>query len=164
MFGKKELVRKPESGALTPWKPFRELDDFRSLMSSVLEDFFAGNGHDLTLDVSGGRMWAPPVDVEESDKEYAFKVELPGVEKDDFKVEIQSGALVISGERKEKKEEKTKNYLRHEQYCGSFKRAFSLPEDANAEGIKAAYKNGILTVTVQRSEKAKPKAIPVNVA
>jgi HSP20 family protein len=89
---------------------------------------------------------------------------MPGLEKDEFKLECQAGAFIISGERKEKKEEKGLHYLRTEQYHGEFRRKIALPEDANAEAIKAVYKNGILTVTVPRLEVAKPKAIPISVS
>lgn len=163
MLGKKEPARR-EEGALTAWRPFREMErDIKDLMSATIEEFL-GNGHGLKpIDAFGGKAWAPAVDVEESEKEYTFEVELPGLEKNDFKVELQSGTLVISGERREAVEHKGRTCLRHEQYYGQFRRAFSMPVDAVPEGIKAAYKNGILTVTVPRSEKAKPKAIPVHV-
>ncbi|MDE2038404.1 MAG: Hsp20/alpha crystallin family protein [Elusimicrobia bacterium] len=163
MLGKKELVRREEGGLLSPWRPFRELQqDLRELMSTTLEDFF-GDGRQWQVDAFGGRGWGPAVDVEESEKEYVFEAELPGLEKNDFKVEMQNGTLIISGERKENVEQKTKSYLRHEQYYGQFRRSFTMPVDANPEGIKAEYKKGILTITVQRLEKAKPKAIPVAV-
>lgn len=162
MFGRKEPSRKPESGALTAWKPSREMTDVRDFMSRAFEDFF-GNGREWPMDFFGVKSWAPAVDVEEKDKEYVFAVELPGLKKDDFKVEMQDGTLTISGERLEKKEDKGSNYIRHEQHYGLFRRAFTMPPDASAEGIKAAYKGGILTITVPRSEKAKPKAVPVEV-
>lgn len=158
-----ELTRREETGALSPWRPLRDLQrEFRDMMSTTLEDFF-GDGRQWPVDLLGGRGWGPAVDVEESDKDYIFEVELPGLQKDDFKVEMQNGTLIISGERKEGSEHKGKNYLRHEHYYGQFRRVFAMPVDANAEGIKAAYKNGILTITVQRLEQAKPKAVPVKV-
>jgi HSP20 family protein len=166
MAGKSELTRREETGTLSPWRPFRDIErEMRSMLSSTLEDFF-GDGHIVgrPLDVFGGRGWGPAVDVEENDREYTFEVELPGLEKDDFKVEMQNGTLIISGERKESSEHKGKNLLRQEQCYGQFRRSFSMPVDANPDAIKAAYKNGILTVTVQRVEKAKPKSIPVSIA
>lgn len=160
---KKEIVRRSGSGTLVPWVPFREGWELKNVLSDVLEDVFGGNGHDWRLDLQGGRQWLPSADVQETDKEYLLSLELPGVGKDDFRIELQGRTLIVSGEKKSEKEEKGKNYLRHEQYYGAFKRSFLLPEDAAADGVKAGYKNGILKISVPRSEKAKPKSIPIDV-
>lgn len=157
MLGRRDIMRRTEPG-LAPWTPFRELDDLRNVMSAALEDFFTGTASELQP-----RAWAPAVDVEERDKDYLFSVEAPGLDKSDVKVELQNGNLVISGERKEEKDEKRKGYLRHEQYYGAFRRSFPLPEDAVSEGLKATYKNGILKVSVPRSEKSKGKNVQINV-
>lgn len=135
----------------------------RDLIDSAFEDFFSGKGFERRLELPGGGQWLPAVDVEETEKEYVCSLALPGLEKDDFHVETQNGTMVVSGERKEKKEEKGKNYLRHEQYYGSFRRSFTLPADASSEGIKAVYRNGVLKLTIPRVETAKPKSIKVSV-
>ena len=159
MLGRKSLVRKTDTSALTPWTPFRELEDVQNVVSSALEDFFQGG-----LDIqAASHAWLPAVDVEERDKDYVFSVEVPGVEKDQVRVELQNGSMIISGERKEEKEEKRKNYLRHEQSFGAFRRQFAMPQDAASEGLKATYKNGLLKITVPRLEKAKAKTVPINV-
>jgi len=132
-------------------------------MFEAMEDFFNDGGRDWPMDLLGGRAWRPAVDVEETEHEYVFQVELPGLAKEDVKIEMRGGMLVISGERKEQKEEKGHHCIRHELHVGQFQRAFSMPDDADPDKIKAAYKHGILTVTVKRLETAKPKVIPIDV-
>ncbi|MBI3549056.1 MAG: Hsp20/alpha crystallin family protein [Elusimicrobia bacterium] len=147
MVNAKELAR-PSGTALFDWP-------------LALEDLFRGERGEWPMHVLGGRSWVPPVDVEETEKEYVFRIELPGMSKEDFKVERKNNALIISGERNENKEEKRKNYLRHEQYHGMFRRVFMLPDDATPDGIRAAHKDGILTVRLHRAGTVKPKSIPV---
>src|SRR5439155_13006421 len=106
--------------------------------------------------------WTPLADSTEDDREYVIKAELPELKKEDIKVTAENGVLTISGERKFEKEEI--KYHRVERGYGSFVRTFALPEDADAEKIKAAFKQGILEVHLPKNEKAKPKQIEVNVA
>src|SRR3977135_2093132 len=108
--------------------------------------------------------WAPLADITEDEKEYVIKAELPDVKKDDVKVTVENGVLTISGERKFEREENKKKYHRVERAFGTFVRSFSLPDVADASKVKAEFKNGMLTVHVPKSEKAKPKQVEVNVA
>ncbi len=104
------------------------------------------------------------VDITEDDKEYLIKAELPEIKKEDVKITVQNNVLAISGERKYEKEEKDKKYHRVERAYGSFLRSFTLPEDADGSKVAAEYKDGILTVHLPKSEKAKPKSIDVKVS
>jgi len=113
--------------------------------------------------VSRRDTFAPATDIEETDKEYALTFELPGMKKDDIKVSVEDGVLTVSGEKKEKKEEKNKNLVRTEIQSGSFSRSFTLPKSVDVSNISADYKDGILTVTLQKREEAKPKQIEVKV-
>jgi HSP20 family protein len=145
---------------LTRWEPLREMEDFQNRLSS----FFArpprrGNGHeDITLSD-----WTPLADITEDDKEYIIKAELPEMKKEDVKVTVENAVLTVSGERKFEKEEKKKKYHRVERGYGTFVRSFTLPDDADATKVKAEFKNGLLTVHLPKSEKAKPKQIEVNI-
>ncbi len=96
----------------------------------------------------------PRLDVSVTDAEYAVSVELPGVSEKDVSIEVEDHALVISGEKKNENEAKDaeKGWYRVERSYGSFRRMLALPEDANAEGIKAAYKDGILKISIPRVE------------
>jgi HSP20 family protein len=108
--------------------------------------------------------WTPLADITEDDREYVIKAELPELRKEDVKVTVENGVLTISGERKFEKEEKQKKYHRVERGYGSFVRTFALPEDADADKVKAVFKQGMLEVHLPKNEKAKPKQIEVQVA
>jgi len=142
---------------LTRWEPM-ELADVENRLSR----FFGRrtNGRDdITL-----ADWAPLADITEDDKEYVIKAELPDVKKEDVKVTVENGVLTIAGERKFEKEEKNKKYHRVERSYGSFVRSFALPDLAAADKVKAEFKDGMLTVHVPKSEKARTKQVEVKVS
>jgi HSP20 family protein len=96
----------------------------------------------------------PRLDLAATDKEYTVSVELPGVEATEVKVELVNDTLRVTGEKKQEKEEKEKDFYRMERSYGSFQRVLSLPEDADQENIKAVFKNGVMTVTLPRKSPA----------
>jgi HSP20 family protein len=107
--------------------------------------------------------WAPAFDVYEEKDNFTVKAELPGMKKEDISVSLHEGNLIISGERKsETKSEGTAVY-RSERFFGKFQRAVPLPPTIDAKSVKAEYKDGILTVTLPKTEEAKPKQIEVKV-
>ena len=107
--------------------------------------------------------WAPALDVQEDADNFSIRVELPGLKREDIAVSLQDGALVISGERKSEKVEDGVEVHRQERYYGKFQRALTLPAPVAADKVKAQYKDGILTVTLPKTEEAKPKQIDVSV-
>lgn len=107
--------------------------------------------------------FAPAMDLKEREDAYVAEIEMPGMKPDDFKVEVQDGVLSIRGERKQETEEKTKQWHRSERVYGSFERRVALPSSVDAEKVEAAYKDGVLTVTIPKSPEAKPKSIQVKV-
>src|SRR5712691_2837496 len=116
---------------LTTWNPFRELDELQNrIFFGGLPIRFPTNGKALSMPD-----WSPLVDITEDDHEYLFKADLPEMKKDDVKVTIENGILYISGERRAEKEEKKKKFHRLERFFGSFKRTFSVPEDADTTKI-----------------------------
>jgi HSP20 family protein len=108
----------------------------------------------------------PSVDIAASDKEYTITVEIPGVDEKQITVELSGDTLLIRGEKELRKEENKKDYHCVECSYGAFQRQLSLPEDADPEAIKAAYKQGVLTLTVPRRAAARPtpKQIDVHAA
>lgn len=110
------------------------------------------------------RPWSPNVDIFETDNELLLKADLPGLEMNEIDIQIENGTLTLRGERKFEKESKDGGYHRIERSYGSFVRYFSLPETVNPEGVKADYKNGVLTVTLPKKELAKPRQIKVQVS
>ena len=105
--------------------------------------------------------WAPALDVHEDKNAYTIRVELPGMKREDIEVSLQNGALVISGERKTETIKDEVEVHRQERYFGRFSRALTLPTAVSGNQVKAAYKDGILTVTLPKAEEAKPKQITV---
>jgi HSP20 family protein len=104
---------------------------------------------------SGGSSYAfvPKVDIIENEKAYEISVAVPGISKDDFKVDLNDNLLTVSGERKFSKEKKENNLHVLETQYGNFSRSFSLPENVDAGKIDAKYNNGILEITVPKDEK-----------
>ena len=107
--------------------------------------------------------WAPALDVQEDKDKFTIRVELPGLKREDIDVSLQDDALVISGERKSEKVEEGVEVHRQERFYGRFQRALTLPERVAADQVKADYKDGVLTVTLPKTEEAKPKKIDVSV-
>jgi HSP20 family protein len=103
----------------------------------------------------------PPVDINESDKEFLITVEVPQIEKDDIKIEVQNGMLNISGERKYENEDKKAHRI--ERFYGSFQRSFKLPDNVLEDKIHADHKNGVLYVNLPKSEVKKPAKLEIKV-
>lgn len=147
---------------LVRWDPLRELED----MSERLNRMFARptstrqNGKEA-LTVAD---WIPQVDISEADQEYVITAELPGLRKEDVKITLEDGVLTVQGERKHEKEEKGTRYHRVERSYGSFVRSFTLPDVIEETNVAAEFKDGVLSIRLPKSEKAKPKAIEVKVA
>ena len=107
--------------------------------------------------------WIPQVDVVETEAEFLLHAELPGVEKQDVKLSIERGVLTLAGQRDQAKEEKGRQYHRVERAYGRFARSYTLPELVDEQKLTAEFRNGVLTVHLPKSEKAKPKSIAVQV-
>jgi HSP20 family protein len=113
-------------------------------------------------DEAASAMWAPRVDLLESDDAYVLEVDVPGLKRDDININFHDQTLTISGERSsEKKEEKKGEYVRVERQYGNFYRSFTLPRSVDSNKIEASYENGVLIVTVPKAEESKPRKIDV---
>lgn len=129
---------------------------FEEEMGGLMEKFFGrGDGGWLS------EAFTPSANVAETEGEYEVTVELPGLKPEEVNVEYKNGALWISGETKEEKEEKGKTYHRIERRHGEFRRMFELGGPVNEEAIEAKFDNGVLKVSLPKSEAAKPKHIEV---
>jgi len=146
--------------SLIQWEPFANTDSvFNRLVSSSLARWPRG-----LREASGGKLeWSPSADISETDQEYVIRAELPAVKKEDVQVTFDDGMITIKGERKQQREDKSEKYHRIESFYGSFERAFTLPENINADSIRCESKDGILTVHIPKmqTQKAKPKQISV---
>ncbi len=139
-----------------PWDPFREIDSLRGDMERLFDSMLGRYPHER---VEG--LWAPPVDVEETENAILVRAELPGMKKKDIKISLSGDTLCISGERKHKSEEKGRTFHRIEQVYGKFQRSLLLPADVVADKAKASYKNGILELSLPKSEQAKAREIAI---
>lgn len=109
-----------------------------------------------------GMAFSPTCNFKESDKEYIVQFDIPGVNKDDVKIEIQNNRLTVSGERKEKKEEKDAKHFLAEAYYGSFMRSFALPAEVDENKVDAHYEDGVLTVKVPKTATTKAKEVKIH--
>lgn len=124
-------------------------NDFVPTSFSALVDRFFND----SITRAGGSTFVPKTDVVETANAYEVHLALPGVNKEDFNIEVNDNYLTISGERKFQNEKKDKNYHAIETHYGSFSRSFTLPENIDASKINAKYNNGILEVTIPKDEK-----------
>jgi HSP20 family protein len=143
---------------LVRFEPFADFGNLRS----VFNDLFDEN-HGRSSTQSSVSKWYPAVDVLESKDSYLIRAELAGMKREDIKVEIKDGTLVLSGERKSEKPEEGVEYRHVERVTAKFWRSFALPETARQDGIEATYKDGILEIRVPKVEKAKPRQIEISV-
>jgi len=149
-------VARAGGGAAYPYSPLLGLHaEMDRLFENVFRSFglgFPSLGPE-TPSLEGGFL-KPKVDVAGSDKEYTITAELPGLEEKDVTVEIKGDSLVIRGEKRKEEKAEGKDYYRVERSYGSFQRVLNIPEDADVDGIKAAYRNGVITVTLPRKAQA----------
>jgi HSP20 family protein len=132
---------------------FDELFSLRGELGRLFGDLTTGNVRNLI------NHWAPALDLEENENDFKVDIELPGVKKEDIKVSVENDVLTISGERKQGVD--VKEAGRSERYFGKFSRTVTLPSHVDSAGAKAAYKDGVLTVTVPKAESAKPKTVNI---
>jgi len=144
---------------LVRYNPNKRLNRLSNNFDTFFENFF--NAPVFKDGVESDFM--PKVDIVETKDEVNLHFELAGMEKDQIKVVVEDGVLSVTGERKNESEEKDKNYIRVERSHGNFSRSFTLSENIDQNSIQADYKNGILNVTLKKTEKAKPKEITVDV-
>ena len=145
----------------TKWNPYRELEELLDIYSRP-----AGRrpqretGHEIMTTAD----WAPVVDIKETAGEYIIKAELPEVKKEDVKVSLNEGVLLIEGERRMEKEEGEEGkYHRIERAYGSFARSFTLPDDVEAEKIRAEHKEGILYLHLPKHAEPPAKSVKIKV-
>ena len=116
--------------------------------TSWFDDFF---NDDFFLVPSSKGNSIPATNIEETDEEFILNMAIPGMNKEDINVELDNGVLTVSGEREDRAEESEKNYTRKEYSFSSFKRSFTIPENAT-ETVTANYKDGVLNITIPKKE------------
>ena len=134
-----------------PSKAFSLMGDFLNDLPKSFRDDFAGNGNVFV-----------PVNIKETKEAYQLEVVAPGMDKNDFNVNIEKNILTVSGEKKNEVKDENEKQIRREYSFRSFKRSFTLDETIDAEKIEATYANGVLMLNLPRKEEVKTsKAISV---
>jgi HSP20 family protein len=145
------------------WNPLREMDEAQNRFNPFFLAGFPnriGSGEIHSLTVAD---WSPEVDISQDDHEYLLKADLPEMKKDDVRVTVEDGVLSVSGERKSVKEDQKKKFHRIERSFGTFRRSFTLPEDADSTKVTAEFRDGVLKVHLPTTPIARSKAIEVKV-
>lgn len=143
------------------WNPFSEMDQLNNQLNHLLFGTRAASSRGKSAEAHD---WVPLVDIVEGDSEYVIKAELPEIDKKDISVKVEDGVLTLSGERKAETVSDEARVHRIERSYGKFVRTFRVPKNADAEKVGAAFKDGVLRVTLPKVEEAKPKSIEVAVA
>jgi HSP20 family protein len=149
---------------LITWNPLREMDEAQNRFNPFFLAGFPnrmGSGEIHSLTVAD---WSPEVDISEDDQGYLLKADLPETKKEDVKVTVEDGILSVSGERKSVKEDQKRKFHRIERSFGTFRRSFTLPEDADSTKVTAEFRDGVLKVHLPTTTKARSKALEVKVA
>lgn len=149
---------KSTAPAPSPWSA---LDDLRSEVDHLFQDFSRGNWPhpfgSIRFEPTFHRYftWSTPaVDIIEKDTAFEITAELPGIEPKDVDVSLKNGSVVIKGEKQEEREEKTKEHHVKERHYGSFERSFPVPQGADISAIEATFHNGVLKVTLPKTAEA----------
>jgi HSP20 family protein len=130
------------------------LMNLRDEVDRMFRDLYDGNEHQ-----SG---WMPSVDITEDKDSFVLSAELPGVKKEDVKISVRDNTLTIEGEKKSTSEKKDDDYYRNERFFGKFTRSFTLNSEVDTDKIKADFEHGVLTVSLPKTEKVKPRQIAIN--
>ena len=144
---------------LVRWNPFRDMSILQNQMNRLFEDAL----HAWPTDSDGTSAWSPAADIYETDNDLVLQADLPGIDPKQIDVRVENNVLTIRGERGFEPKVERENFHRVERSYGGFQRVFDVPETVEIEGVKADYKNGVLTVVLPKKEVAKPKQIKVQV-
>lgn len=141
-------LRRP---ALSPW---RDLEEMSNRLTRLFEQDFPASGDGL---------WSPPVNVSETPEELILSAEIPGVNPDDVSLDLENNVLSIRGEKREERTggDEGRYHLWERRY-GSFQRSFTLPRTVKADGIRASFKDGVLSVHIPKSAEAKGRRIAIS--
>jgi len=152
---------------LIPWKREKKvpvqrenaqpIDLFQHDMNRLFDEFFGRSFWPAPFEGFGesAGSFTPSVDIVETDKDIQVSAELPGMTEKDIEVSLSGDLLIISGEKKEEREEKDKNYHRIERSYGSFRRSVTLPAEVNGDKVTAGFKEGVLTIALPKVETGK---------
>lgn len=138
----------------------RSLNDLQREIDRVFGRFFPSRDGDEGSS-SEQAVWAPRTDLVETDESYRIDLDVPGMSRDDLNINYQDNQLTVSGERTSDRTDEGEKYVRVERSFGHFYRSFTLPRTVSADDIRASYENGVLSITVPKTEEVKPRQIDI---
>jgi HSP20 family protein len=138
------------------WSAFDQLTNLRDEFNRFFFEGARENGDSRAFNT-----WAPALDLYEDKENLVITAELPGLKKEDIDISLHENTITISGERRNEKKYEGSETSRSERFFGRFTRSLSLPKTVKTDAVKAAYKNGVLTVTLPKAEEAKPRQIAI---
>jgi HSP20 family protein len=151
------LIRWEPFREIERWEPWREMETLQRRMNRLFERLMPDGEKAFSLGV-------PAAEIEETDSEIHLKLEVPGLEAKDLSIEVTADSVSISGERKSQTKTEEKGLTRSEFYYGKFERMIPLPTQIQTDKVQAEYKNGILNLTLPKTEEEKHKVVKVSVA
>lgn len=141
------------------WDPFGDVSIFRQQVNRMFEHSLARSEREPVQ----AHTWTPTVDIYETEREIVLAVEVPGVKPEEIDIQITGDTLTIRGERKLAREDNGRQYMRIERSYGPFQRSFTLGVPINQQQVKAAYRDGLLEITLPKAEEVKPKQVKVEI-
>ncbi|MBN1446750.1 MAG: Hsp20/alpha crystallin family protein [Bacteroidetes bacterium] len=144
---------------LARWNPMNDLMSLQREFDRVFSGFNAKRAGNEDYESA---VWSPMVDITEDEEKYELSFDIPGVKKDDIRMNFADNTLKISGERQSVEEKKDATCHRVERLTGKFFRSFNFPTQVNSDKIGAKYEDGVLTVTVPKAEEVKPRQIKIS--
>lgn len=142
---------------LTRRTPNRTLRNLQREVDSLFDRFFNRNGGDG----STSTVWSPRTDLVETDDDFRLRLDVPGLTKEDISINLQNRTLTVSGERTSERTEESEEFVRVERAFGNFHRSFTLPDAVDEDNIEATYDNGVLTISVPKTEERTRRQIEI---
>ncbi len=140
----------------------RDFDLLPTGLDGFLNDLFKSPAHHAKDTWTNRRNFQPPVDIEESEQHFLISLDVPGVDKKDIKIEVVNGELRVSGQRKIERHSKDKGWTFNERVEGNFLRSFSLGDGVDADKIEATYRDGVLYLAIEKTQKTRSREIAIS--
>jgi len=142
------------------WEPRRDIEAAGRKLRRLFDDFEGAVQNGVQIEVG---TFSPRVDISESKENVFVRAELPGMKADDVKITLSEGALTLRGDKKRSEETKTENFHRIERSHGEFVRQFALPDNLNEDAVEATFTDGVLFISIPKTEPEKPKEREVKI-
>lgn len=150
--------------SLVRWQPMKELESLCRQMDGLFDESKIPDRDFPLLATSGDRTWAPMVEIEETETDMILKAEIPGMEAKDLNVEVGEDSVSISGERQQEEQTEESGIRRSEFQYGRFERTVRLPVSVKNNEVKSEFQNGVLTLTLPKSEESRRKVVKLELA